>query len=178
MCSSVTRPRADREVHPPPHLRVVRHLIRHIVRVLEVQRPLEVRQRLVVARDAALPNPRPHHPVIVRLLVDRQPAYQSCGPRSAFDARMIGNAARVRRLADDHRLVQHQQVDAGEPAHPRLRPRLELDPPAVLQRDRLLTMRVPVADDLPRRPPLHLPCNSGASPAPPPRAAGNAPRSS
>ena len=53
-------------------------------------------------------------------------------------------------LGDDHRLVEHQQIDAGEAAHARLRPRLELDLAPVLQRDRLLAVRVAVAEDAPR----------------------------
>jgi hypothetical protein len=53
----------------------------------------------------------------------------------------------VLRLRDDHGLVEHQKVDALESAHARLRTGAELDLATVLQRDRLLTVRVAKADE-------------------------------
>ena len=123
-------------VRLPVGVLVVVRLLGDVVRVVVVERPLEVGQ-LLLAGHRPLADARPDQPFVVNFLVDRGAGVPDLRVRPRSQRRP---QRAHHRLGQEHRLVEDEHV-AGEPTAGGLRPRAELDVAAVRGLEPLVAVR-------------------------------------
>ena len=87
--------------------------------MLDIGRPLEIRQRRILSGEAALPDPGPDDAVLVDLLVDRRPGIPQLRAPLRFRRGMIGIDDEC--AASEMIIASSSTPSRSTPAKPRIR---------------------------------------------------------